>query len=61
MELRCDSRILHGIYDADANTIEVTCRSRRCGKEDGVAVLHTFHLSDGIVTTEKFINPQEEE
>lgn len=61
MELRCDSRILHGIYDPETNTLEVTCRSRRCGKEDGVVVLHTFQLSDGSVKTEKFNNPQEEE
>lgn len=61
MELRCDSRILHGIYDEHDNTVEFTCKSRRCGKEDGIVVLHKFSLSDGSVKTEKFTNPQEEE
>lgn len=45
MDLRCDSRILHGILDDDC--IEVKCRSKRCGHETGVVVIHRFNVNTG--------------
>lgn len=44
-ELRCDNRILFGTIQG--NVLEVRCRSRRCGKEDGVIIIHRFALQDG--------------
>lgn len=59
MELRCGSKILHGITEGD--TIEVTCRSKWCGKAPGVVVLHTFNIHTGeLVETRKFAEPREE-
>lgn len=45
MELRCDSRILHGVLDD--SVIEVKCRSRRCGHAAGVVVIHRFDARTG--------------
>lgn len=58
MELRCDSRILHGIVEDD--TIEFVCRSQRCGREPGVVVLHKFDLGTGLLLkTTKLREPKE--
>lgn len=59
MELRCDAKILHGITEGD--TVEVTCKSKWCGKRPGVVVLHTFNIRTGeLLTTRKFAEPREE-
>jgi hypothetical protein len=58
MELRCANGILHGVvFDG---SIEVSCKSRRCGKVPGVIVLHTFDLRTGkLLSTRLFKNPEE--
>lgn len=59
MELRCDNDILFGIVDG--RTIEVKCRSRRCGHEAGAVVLHRFDLETGeLQGTRKFKDPAKE-
>lgn len=59
MEIRCDSKILHG--KIVEGMLEVPCRSKRCGKEPGVVVLHRFDLSTGhLVSTIRFRQPEEE-
>lgn len=51
-ELRCDSKILHGV--TDGVHIEVVCRSNRCGKAPGVVVLHKFNVATGqLVSTQR--------
>lgn len=45
MELRCDNDILFGIIEG--RVLEVKCRSRRCGHEAGVVVIHQFSLETG--------------
>jgi len=61
MELRCDSRILHGIMlTAGSGILEVPCRSRWCGKQPGVVVLHRFNINTGeLVETLRFSEPKE--
>lgn len=60
MELRCTARILHGIVNGASGSIEVTCKSKRCGKRPGVVVLHTFNMSTGeLVNTKLFKEPEE--
>ncbi len=60
MELRCGSRILHGVVFDATGIAEFTCRSKRCGKEPGVVVVHRFDLSTGRMTeTKRFSNPKE--
>lgn len=55
MELRCPSR-MHGIVEL--KTIEVKCRSARCGARKGAVVLHSFDLSSGeLIETKKFKEP----
>lgn len=59
MELRCSSSILFGIIDSD--TVEVKCRSQRCGAEKGVVVLHRFSLSTGeLINTKRYRNARKE-
>lgn len=56
-ELRCDNRILFGTVDGDV--LEVKCRSRRCGHEGGVVVIHRFDLETGnLVGTQRFKDPE---
>jgi hypothetical protein len=58
MELRCDSRILHGIMVAP-DVIEMPCRSRWCGKLPGVVVLHRFNIKTGeLIETLRFSEPE---
>jgi hypothetical protein len=55
-ELRCDTRILFGIIDG--NSIEVKCKSHRCGAGEGVVVLHRFSLETGeLIGTNRYKNP----
>lgn len=59
-ELRCDNRILFGRLDTtdESLVLEVACRSRRCGYEAGVVIIHRFDLSTGnLMGTKKFRNP----
>lgn len=59
MELRCASKILHGIIDGDI--IEVACKSRWCGKRPGVVVRHRFNKITGeLVETREFSEPTNE-
>lgn len=45
IELRCDNGIMFGVIKD--GILEVKCRSRRCGHEAGVVVIHRFDLSTG--------------
>lgn len=59
MELRCDNGILHGTIRKDSE-IEFRCRSKRCGHESGVIVIHTFNTKTGeLVKTNIFADPIE--
>lgn len=56
MDLRCDSGVLHG--KAELGFLEVSCKSRFCGKVSGVVVIHRFEVETGkLVGTFKFSNP----
>lgn len=58
MELRCDNGILFGVILPEEGLLEVKCRSRRCGHEAGVVVLHRFDLKTGEPKgTLQFKNP----
>lgn len=60
MDLRCDSKILHGKLDV-GETIEVKCRSNRCGHGPGVVVVHRFSVSTGeLQETLRFKQPAQE-
>lgn len=48
MELRCDNDILFGILEG--RTLEVKCRSRRCGHEAGTVVIHQFDFVEDPAT-----------
>jgi hypothetical protein len=45
MEIRCVNGIKFG--EVVGTTLEVKCRSRRCGHEAGVVVIHRFSLLTG--------------
>lgn len=56
MDLRCDSGVLHG--KTEPGFLEVSCKSRFCGKVGGVVVIHRFEVETGkLVGTFKFSNP----
>lgn len=56
MEIRCDNGILFGRLED--GVLEVKCRSRRCGHEAGVVVIHQFDLMTGeLKGTLKFKDP----
>ena len=58
MELRCSNGILFGILDE--GFVEVKCRSRRCGSEPGVVVIHRFSTVTGLLLqTLKFRDPSQ--
>lgn len=60
MDLRCGSKILHGVISDDV--IEVSCRSTWCGKRPGVVVIHRFNKHTGeLIETVKFKNPRSKE
>jgi len=46
MQLRCENGILFGVVLPNGQ-LEVKCRSRRCGHQAGVVVLHRFDLATG--------------
>lgn len=55
-DLRCTNGILFARLGG--GVIEVKCRSRRCGYEPGVVVLHRFDVLTGeIMGTEIFKDP----
>ena len=57
-ELRCGSKILHGVLDEDI--VEVSCRSKWCGKRPGVVVIHRFNKNTGeLLNTQRFQEPKE--
>jgi hypothetical protein len=60
MDLRCPSGILFGITD-DGHTLEVKCKSNRCGHQPGVVVLHRFNIVTGVATTLRFKDPANKE
>lgn len=56
-DLRCPAK-LHGILVADS-VIEVRCRSRFCGYQPGVIVLHQFDIHTGeLKDTLRFQDPR---
>jgi len=56
LRLRCPNS-LHGIV-TDEGLIEIACKSRWCGKEPGIVVLHRFDAKTGeLVETLKFKAP----
>lgn len=55
MDLRCDGK-LHG--KIDDGIVEVSCKSRHCGWEPGVVVLHRFDVVTGKkLDTRRFKSP----
>lgn len=60
MELRCPNGILHGVLED--GVLEVSCRSKRCGKEPGVVVIHRFNAINGcMIDTRRFSDPLNKE
>lgn len=57
-EMRCENR-LHGILKD--GILEIKCRSKFCGAEPGVAVLHRFDMESGaLLDTKLFKDPGKE-
>lgn len=57
-EVRCASGILFGKLDDDTTVIETKCRSKRCGHEPGVVVIHRFSSTTGeLLDTQRFKDP----
>jgi len=55
VDLRCGGK-LHG--KVEDGVFEVTCKSRFCGWEPGVVVLHRISLASGeLMDTQRFKNP----
>ena len=52
MEMRCENGIKFGEVTADF--LEVKCRSKRCGAEPGVVVLHRFSHEGELQQTLRF-------
>lgn len=52
VELRCGKR-LHGVLTSDG-VIEISCRSKLCGHEDGVVVIHQFNATTGAFLGTRF-------
>lgn len=52
MDLRCENGIKFGEVTRDF--LEVKCRSRRCGAEPGVVVLHRFSHDGELRQTLRF-------
>lgn len=62
MDLRCDNSLL-GVLDLESGVLEISCKSRFCGKRPGVTVVHRIDLSTGqVISTRSFrtINKGEE-
>lgn len=59
IELRCDNGVKYGELDLEDGTLEIKCRSRRCGHGPGVVVVHRFDLDSGkLLGTERFREPR---
>lgn len=57
VELRCDNGIKFGEL-FDGATVEVKCRSARCGAGGGTVVLHVFDVLNGsLIGTRIFREP----
>lgn len=58
MDLRCDSGIKHGDLAVEEGVLEVKCRSKRCGHQPGIVVIHRFDVKTGaLISTHKFTDP----
>lgn len=57
MELRCPNGIKFG--ELSEEFIEVKCRSRRCGSEPGVVVIHRFTHGGDLIKTMRFRDASE--
>lgn len=58
VELRCDNGIKFGELLPEDHSMEVKCRSARCGAERGVVVLHEFDVLNGnLISTRVFREP----
>lgn len=56
MELRCPA-VKHAEL-TETGLVEVSCRSRWCGKKPGIVILHRFNAETGeLVETLKFKAP----
>jgi hypothetical protein len=57
IDLRCN--VLHGVLIGDGH-IEFKCRSRFCGYQSGVVILHYFDVHTGQLTnTLRFRSPDQ--
>lgn len=57
-ELRCDNNIKFGELFPEDGVLEVKCRSRRCGAQPGVVVVHGFDVHSGkLLGTAKYREP----
>jgi len=55
VELRCSTK-MHGLIEEGC--IEVRCRSKLCGAQSGVVIIHRFSIDSGeLVDTRKFLTP----
>lgn len=59
MDLRCENGIKFG--EVTRGFFEVKCRSKRCGAEPGVVVLHRFSHEGGLQQTLKFRDAESKE
>lgn len=62
VELRCTNGIKFGELLQEESTLEVKCRSARCGAGPGTIVLHEFDTVTGkMVGTRSFRDPAKSE
>lgn len=60
MQLRCEGNILHGIVVEEPGEpkpqgiVEFRCKSKFCGKKNGVVILHRFDLATGEYHTRRY-------
>jgi hypothetical protein len=54
-ELRCPNGIKFG--ELTTEFIEVKCRSRRCGAQPGVVVIHRFDHQGSFIGTKQYRDP----
>lgn len=58
-DLRCQNWIMFG--SVKDGILEVKCKSRYCGAQDGAVVLHRFDTSSGeLIGTSIYKNPRKE-
>lgn len=58
VEMRCESRTLHGVIRD--GLIEVKCRDRKCKKELGAATFHYFDpLTGELIKTNSYRDPSD--